>query len=252
MISRQGESTLYKHAVNVYGSCKPSARSWFSQVAQLCLTYKLPHPIQFLLCPPAKVTFKTLIKARITDFWEQKLRCDAVNLSSLKYFKSEFYSLKHPHPILSSAGSNSYEVQKANLQTRLLCQTYNCENRCRHWSKSNPNGYCTAPSCLGSDIHVKGDIHHILATCPSLDMTRTKMLSYMLSYSQNVHEIKDIVNTYCSPSHPDFVQFMLDCSALPDVIRLSQEHGTCIKDSLFKITRTFTYSMHRARMSFQN
>ena len=172
-------------------------------------------------------------------------------MSSLKYFKSDYYILKRPHLILSSAGSNPYENRKALIQAKLLSCTYICEEQSRHWSQSNPNGYCTAPTYLGSHIAVRGDIHHCLAVCPSLMSTRTRMLEYMYSYSQQFYEITDLILTYGVPSHPKFVQFLLDCSPLPDVIVFSQQYGKHIVDILFKITRTYCASMHEARLSLQ-
>ena len=51
MISRSNGSVLHSHALNIYLSSKPSPRSWFTQVANLCVKYQLPHPTQFLQRP---------------------------------------------------------------------------------------------------------------------------------------------------------------------------------------------------------
>ena len=45
-----------------------------------------------------------------------------------------------------------------------------------------------------------------------------------------------------------FVQFLLDCTVLPEVIRLRQLHGECVHDSLLYLTRTFCFSIHKVRL----
>ena len=252
MISRSNGSVLHSHALNIYSSSKPSPRSWFTQVANLCVKYQLPHPTQFLQRPLEKNQFKSIVKSRILDFWETKLRGEAVSMSTLEYFKCDFYSLRKPHYIFSTAGSNPHEVQMAQFQAIFLSNTYLSEYRCRHWSFSNPTGYCSAPSCSGLQTRPRGDIHHILALCESLQVTRDRMIEYLYSYKLKHPEISTIIDTYASISSPYFVQFLVDCSCLPLVIQTYQTYGHYILDILFKATRTFLYCMHKARLIILN
>jgi hypothetical protein len=120
MVARLQDDPLKIHARNILVTAKSSSKSWFCQLRDLCLTYQLPHPIIILDNPPNKEAFKKLIKARVVDYWETKLRGEASLLSSLVYFKPEFMSLTKPHPIWTTAGSNPYEVSKAIQQARFL------------------------------------------------------------------------------------------------------------------------------------
>ena len=231
MIARQ-RGVLYNNGLNVYINSKPSARSWFLQVAGLCLKYDLPHPIILLQSPLDKNKYKSLIKARTIDFWERKLRYDASLLSSLKYFKYDFYSLKHPHIIFQTAGSNPYKVQMSILQSKMLGNLYMTESKCRFWSVTNPSGFCSLPSCV--NLQIKGDLEHFLSSCESLIVTREDMINYMFSYSLNYPEIIKILKAYAHPKCNDFVNFVLDCSSLPLVIQTYQRQGKYILDMLFK------------------
>ena len=49
-------------------------------------------------------------------------------------------------------------------------------------------------------------------------------------------------------TEPDmFLQFLLDCSSLPDVIKAANQHGPIIFKILFKATRTFCYTLYRKK-----
>ena len=54
--------------------------------------------------------------------------------------------------------------------------------------------------------------------------------------------------TFTQPSHPLFSQFLIDCSVIPEVISLTQLLGTDALYNLFKVTRTWCYSLHRDRL----
>ena len=121
MITRLGpQNILHRHACLTLEKAKPSARSWFIQIREICIKYSLPSPESLMSSTPSKSSFKKLAKSKVLDYWEAKLRSDASTLTSLSFFKPEFYSLARPHPIFSSAGNNPYEVEKACCQARML------------------------------------------------------------------------------------------------------------------------------------
>ena len=96
--------------------------------------YALPHPISVMESPPSKDEFKKLATANVLSYWEKKLRGEAALLPSLKYFKPEFMSLKAPHLLWQTAGSNPYEVAKDIEQARFLSGRYRSACLERHWS----------------------------------------------------------------------------------------------------------------------
>ena len=207
--------------------------------------YQLPHPLTILTTPSTKESFKNQVKKYVLNYWELKLRMMSTPLSSLKYFQPSYMSLTRPHPLLTTAGSSPYEVVKARVQALLLSGRYRTELLCSKWS-TNTGGYCCTPGCKGRNI--KEDTEHILLHCSSLALTRTWLVSFTLKYSLSVPFLSEILLSMTQPNHTMFCQFLLDCSVIPQVIDLSQRHGKIVLHHLFKVTRTWCYSLHRDRL----
>ena len=144
-----------------------------------------------------------------------------------------------------SAGSSPYEVAKAQVQALFLSGRYRTEKLSRFWSE-NPDGYCLCPSCKG--LGIQEDLSHILLHCASLAPTRRNLATYTASSARVQPHLSQILLTFTTPSHPMFIQFLLDCSCIPQVILLTQQHGKPALYQLFKITRTWCYSIHRERL----
>ena len=122
MIIDTKDSILHQHGLNVL-TTNPSTRSWFHQIRNLCLLYQLPHPLTLLQGSHTRLSFRVLAKKHVLNYWEKKLRGEAVSLTSLKYFKPDFMSLMKPHPMFSSAGSSPYEITKLALPCHELALT---------------------------------------------------------------------------------------------------------------------------------
>ena len=168
MICRLPGVPLNAHAHYVL-SCSPrSARSWFQQVRDICLLYSLPHPLTFLQFPPTKAAFDKLVKDKIIEFWENKLREETLNLSSLAFFKTAHLSLRTPSYIWLAAGANSFESAKSLIISKMISGRYRSDYLCRHWTPANRNGFCLEQTC----DRVLGDLIHMLTICPSLHSTR--------------------------------------------------------------------------------
>ena len=189
--------------------------------------------------------FKSLVKKHVINYWEMKLRDEASPLTSLRLFHPQFMALATPHHIFLSASSSPYEVVKAGVQAIFLSGRYRTERLCRFWSKK-PHGFCLLPSCADQEIHE--DEEHILLSCGSLSSTRQTLSKFTLNYAKAFPHLSDILLTFTNPAHPDFFQFLLDCSALPQVISFEQLHGKESLHKLFKVTRTWCYSIHRDRL----
>ena len=150
--------------------------SWFGQIRSLCHQYALPHPLKLLEQKPDKEEFKSLVKAKITDFWQMKLRSRIIddNLTSLRFFKPEFMSLLRPHPMLSTAG-HSYDTNKMIVQLRMLSGRYRVGSLLRHFSPAI-SGCC---ELCGLELE---DLEHLLVPrCPALQEPRRLLLEYMSS-----------------------------------------------------------------------
>ena len=241
MVARLDGDPLLIHARNILSRGKPSSKSWFWQIRDICLQYNLEHPFVILENPPSKEKFKKTIKSHVINYWENKLRSEASPLLSLSHFHPAFMSLTKPHPIWSSVGSNPYEVTKAIQQARFLSGRYRTENLASHWS-NNPNGYCQVQPC----VTTVETVMHILVDCDSFIETRRNLCNLWLSCADS--NVLLLVVEALSNSAEYFLQFILDCSVLPSVIRATQLYGSSVLEQLFYLTRTWCYTIHRKRM----
>ena len=148
-------------------------------------------------------------------------------------------NLKTPHLIWRTAGSNPYEVSKAIQQARFLSGRYRSADLEKHWT-NNKNGICQ--NCFDSVETVE----HILISCSAYQETKQKLYSLWLSTKLPV--VYELILTALSSEKNYLLQFLLDCSVLPTVIRAAQDHGYEVYKELFYLTRTWCFSIHRQRM----
>ena len=133
----------------------------------------------------------------------------------------------------------------STVQATMISGRYRTELLCSKWSPTNSD-CCQTPSCC--DLSVQEDLYHILSVCGSLTPTRERLVQFTLRFSQQYPEVQEIVNKFCNPTCPHYTQFLIDCSILPDVIEAKQHHGSAFLHSLFRITRTWCYVLHKSRL----
>ena len=164
--------------------------------------------------------------------------------SSLKYCHAQSLSLKYPHWLWLTAGENTYEVSKARIQLLFLSSQYPCGKLTRHWSADNPSGYCQYPFCYDEGLVETPE--HILLHCPAYVKTRQSLLPLFLKIQ---HPISHSLALSLLTSGPTtFLQFLMDCSSLPEVISSYQNYGDQIYRDLFYLSRTWCFVMHKERM----
>ena len=234
MVCRLNEDPLHQHAVHVLLTSS-SPTSWFIQVRNILLQYHLPQPLLLFHNPPSKETFKKLVKSKVLDYWETKLRAEANLLPSLSYFHPQFMSLTFPHRIWTTAGCNSYEVAKARIQLLFLSSQYPCAKLIRHWSTDNPLGLCSFPEC--HQLNILESPEHILLHCPAYTLTRDKMITLCLKMRDPASHLL-VTSFLLSNSTQTILQFLLDCSVIPEVIHAAQLNGDHIYNDLFYLSRT--------------
>ena len=252
MIIRLPNNILHQHARNIFEARTISPKSWFQQIRDLCLLYGLPHPLSLLKSQPTKETFKLLVKKKVVDFWESELRLQAKSLKSLKYFNADFMSLTSIHPLFLTAGRSPYKVAMATTQAVMLSGRYPCDSLLRHFS-SKISGICES-SATCRDNGVIDDIEHIIQSCPALNSTRERLSDFTYSYVLDNNlppEIGTIITSCCIPSYPQFVSFLIDCSAFPCVISVVQAHGAESLSHFFAVSRTWIYTLHKERLKMR-
>ena len=243
MITRLKDSTINKHAKNIFSNNTISQKSWFHQIRNLCLKYDLPHPSSLLLNPPSKQEYKRIVKKKIINYWELLLRDEASSLTSLEFFFPEKMSLTSPHPIWKTAGSSPTKVLMASVQSLMVSGRYRTQGLCSHWS-NNTSGICKPSHSCG----VFENLSHILQDCVAVCHTCTKLRSFTDSYCADKPVVQLIVQLYCTPGEPKFCQFLVDCSVLPEVVSAVQQYGQDILTQLYDISRIWCYALHRDRL----
>ena len=83
-------------------------------------------------------------------------------------------SRSRPHQILTSCGSNTFEVHKAMTTLKMLSGRYLTDMMQRHWTQ-NKAGFCRLPGCI--PLQLPGTLEHILLFCPFLHEKRQGLLS---------------------------------------------------------------------------
>ena len=248
MICRLENNILQNIAKHVLITSSDNSQSWFAQIKKICHQYHLPHPLTLLEFPPPKESFKHLTELKVHEYWVAKLRSEAAELDSLYCFKPQFMSLSTPHPIITSCGTNPYEINKAVIQLKLLSGRYRSDTLLAHFHPSNSRTCqlnCDKPDAIG-------DVHHFLINCSTLATRRSLLFEYWDTIASNYPVCSPIVNNIKLGPETQLLQFILDCSSIPEIIRLVQTHGEDLYSPLYKMSRTFCCSMHRERLKILN
>ena len=143
-----------------------------------------------------------------------------------------------------------FEVKKASIVADMLSGRYVTDYRARHWSSSNPNGYCQLCLVTGH-IAVLGTLEHLLLKCPALADTRRKSVSHSSNYLVDKPSLLPIVKHHTlTPGHEGTklqMELLLDPSTCPMVISSSQSLGKGTLSHLLYMTRTWCHSHHLKR-----
>ena len=94
-----------------------------------------------------------------------------------------------------------------------------------------------------------GDIEHLLVHCSELSEVREKQWQSLLNKSDFSQVSVNLILNYWEKPTKTFVQLLLDCSVLPEVIVHNQNSvGLNVMQDLFKFGRTWCYNVHARRM----
>ena len=130
------------------------------------------------------------------------------------------------------------------VQLRLLSGRARLGSLLRHFSPAN-TGLCELCSLEVEDL-----AHFLLPRCPRLQERADVLHQYMLTMLHESPICSQILNNILTGAKKDqdiWLQFVLDCSVMPEVISAAQADDSVLH-LLFKITRTWCYSLHRTRL----
>ena len=102
--------------------------------------------------------------------------------------------------------------------------------------------------CELCGVEVEDLAHILLPKCPTLMDRKGPLVDYCKLVFSNNKVCQDIFeNILKEKDQATKVQFLVDCSVLPVVIKAAQVDEK-ILTTLFKATRTWCYTMHRSRL----
>ena len=110
----------------------------------------------------------------------------------------------------------------------------------KHWSV-NRSDKCPAPDC-----HEPETLEHLLLSCSYYDQSRQKLERLWSCASEPL--LSDLLLEVLGGPTEDLVQFILDASVHPTLIRLVQTYGQELLVKVFYLTRTWCYTLHRERL----
>ena len=160
-------------------------------------------------------------------------------VSSLVLNKAETMALHHHYKL---------PLLKATVQAKLLSGFYRTSWLSRHWS-SDPSGSCSLPHCHLNGP-TPGTLQHILLHCEDLVPARVRVASLWTKTLLDKPSLASIVDRFFSSCENEqlVIQFLLDCSTLPEIVKARQAEGPWVMETLFYMTRTFCFSLHVARL----
>ena len=126
------------------------------------------------------------------------------------------------------------------IQLKMLSGRYRVAMLTRHWSP-NRSCDCPAPECPDPET-----LEHLLLFCRYYDQSRLKLRRLWESVSDPL--TSDLLLEVLDGPPTILVQFILDASTHPTVIKLVQSYGQDLLVTIFHLTRTWCYSLHRERL----
>ena len=139
---------------------------------------------------------------------------------------------------------------KKDIVVCMLSGRFVTDYRSRHWSKTNSEGLCQL--CLmGKYPSTLGTLEHFLLECPALLDVRKTCSSHWSNYLQAKPVLLPIVSHLSDLDNLNDIkpqiQFLLDPSSCPEVIKSVQEYDVGIMSDLLYMTRTWCHSHHLKR-----
>ena len=220
-ILRRPESVECEILVRQLAVKSLDSNSWTVMLRNLLYQYHLPSAHNLVASTPSKQFWKITVRSAILRHWEDKMKEDAAEMSSLSYLNLSKCQFGRPHPVWENISSPT-EVRMATVKAKLLVQRYPLTSlRCAGNRYNTPCPLCHGPV---------ETIPHFLRHCCTLDKVRapyTRKLQAALDGAalQSPEEDSDTL----------FTKMVLDPSWFSD------------DPALEDLTRRMCYALHNER-----
>ena len=137
-------------------------------------------------------------------------------------------------------------VSKACVQACYLSGRARVEALSRHWDLDNKDGSCLLCKSVKPTL---GNLEHFLLSggCPALVEAILTMLSFFQAYMVSRPYLLPVLKACWDVDDTTTMQFLLDCSVLPIIIKFSQEAKNNIQEDLFYMTRSYIFKVQLTR-----
>ena len=121
----------------------------------------------------------------------------------------------------------------------------------KHWDPSNKEGYCQLCHSIAPSL---GTMEHMFlgGGCPALVDARLCMLSFFQAYMVARPYLLPVMKVCWGTSNSLSMQFLLDCTVIPEVIIASQENNHPVVSDLCYLGRTYIFKIHQTRRRLLN
>ena len=160
---------------------------WSGVVRRTAAVYGLPDPMQYLEHPWRPDRWRSHCRTVITEYWDTKLRADALPRSSSQYADIESLSTTVPMRIWQQAGLNSTAVKQATIVSWMYCGTYFTRELMHVMHKAKTSSCACNPEIIEN-------VSHILLQCPLYNSIREENIPKFIQMNNKLPEIFDEEN----------------------------------------------------------
>ena len=224
-IARNQDNVIYDLANNQLAMKTSTSASWFVYAARRLQRYhiSIDDILDGSLQPKSA-------KNRIIQHWENELKLEAIEKSSLKHLNIAACSLHHPHELWTCSQYSLSRQRRSITRIKLVTGTYILQmNRSAH------NQYQVDPTCLLCG-KAPEDLPHFLLHCDTLAAVR-------LTYQDHM---ETLVPGYRCLSEYSRIQLILDHRLLG--FKLSRSTDSC----LHRLAEALCFNLHAHRTKHLN
>ena len=211
-------------------------KSFFSKILNILELYSLPSINILQNSTPKKNAWKEEINRQIHKFWNDKLKSDAFNKTSLKYVCIDNLEIGKTAHVWKLKNQPRIEIRKSIVKSRMMTGTYILQS-----DKHKFTHFSTEATCQLCHTESE-DIVHMITTCPVLSTIREK---YFI-------DIKKVIldscgpakwNTYCN-NKMEITRLILDWSNFKESLSIGME----LAEKLEQKARNLLFQLHIKRI----
>ena len=188
-------TTMFDIAKYLLKMASSSSLTWSAHLRNICIKYSLPDPLQLLSSGTVwkKIDWSTLIKTKITVYYEKELRQLAQNNSKMEYLNVQVQGLSGlPHPALRNI-LTTRDVLRLRQHIKFLSGDYLTADRLFRDNGTSPRcKLCPAPF---------ETTQHVLTQCRATEDTHSRMLPELLNIVASVDPSCEILDPKMQPWH---------------------------------------------------